>query len=406
VKILICTVGSRGDVQPLVVLARTLKRRGHSVAFGAPPNFRGAVERAELDVLPVGADTGQLLEENQQLALKPPTKALPGQFALMRRELTRQLSDLDAVEGPLDLVVAAGLCNAGSTVAQRCGAGYCYLAQTLVALPSAHHPPGALPFFGLPGLGNRALWRAVTALFDRALEASFSEGRSRRGLDPTVRPWESIRRVQTLLAQDAVLAALPADVKAVQVPALVEDDLPVAALPDDVARFLEAPGDAVFVGFGSMPVDDRATLVTLLRDVQRMLGQRLLVQVGEPEPLPDGMLAIREVDHRALFPHVAAVVHHGGAGTTATALRAGAVQVIVPHILDQFFHGRRVAELGVGPVPVPRTKLTAAALTQALREVPRLRPRAREVAARLGPTGGAEAAAMQLEQLAARGPSA
>jgi sterol 3beta-glucosyltransferase len=84
--------------------------------------------------------------------------------------------------------------------------------------------------------------------------------------------------------------------------------------------------------------------------------------------LPEGVLAVGAVSHARLFPRMAAVVHHGGAGTTTTAARAGVPQIIVPHFLDQHYWAGRVRELGLGPPPIPRTKLSAERLTAALRE--------------------------------------
>lgn len=89
----------------------------------------------------------------------------------------------------------------------------------------------------------------------------------------------------------------------------------------------------------------------------------------EHQARPARLLAVRAVPHPLLFPRVAAIVHHGGAGTTATAARAGVPQIIVPHVGDQFFHGRRVHDLGLGPRPIPRWRLTERHLGAAVAEV-------------------------------------
>ena len=100
-------------------------------------------------------------------------------------------------------------------------------------------------------------------------------------------------------------------------------------------------------------------------------GQRAVVLTGlgglPPAELPPEIFAIDWVPFDWLLPRVSAVVHHGGAGTTAASLRAGVPTIIVPFFLDQFFWGRRVFELGAGPEPIPRKRLDAATLAAALR---------------------------------------
>ena len=104
--------------------------------------------------------------------------------------------------------------------------------------------------------------------------------------------------------------------------------------------------------------------------------------VGTQDPVPDGCLVVDGVNHTRLFPRVAAVVHHGGAGTTSTAARCGVPQLLVPHLLDQFYWSHRVHAQGLGPRPLPIKRLDATTLAEALRSVvgnASYRDRAREV---------------------------
>jgi UDP:flavonoid glycosyltransferase YjiC (YdhE family) len=111
-------------------------------------------------------------------------------------------------------------------------------------------------------------------------------------------------------------------------------------------------------------------------------------------------MSIGSVSHSVLFPRVRLIVHHGGAGTTATALRSGVPQLIVPHIVDQFFHGHRIAELGVGPAPIPKTKFNARGLSRAIRAARACEPAAKRVAAALVGKSGAAPLADVVESLA------
>jgi vancomycin aglycone glucosyltransferase len=138
-------------------------------------------------------------------------------------------------------------------------------------------------------------------------------------------------------------------------------------LPAALQRFLDARPAPVYIGFGSMPVptDISSGLVSAVRAVgHRVILSRGWAGLALTDSQPD-CLVIDDVDHQALFPRVAAVIHHGGAGTTASAARAGVPQVIVPMFSDQFYWGRRISNLGAG-VAIPITELTAEPLAQAL----------------------------------------
>jgi sterol 3beta-glucosyltransferase len=140
--------------------------------------------------------------------------------------------------------------------------------------------------------------------------------------------------------------------------------------PEELLRFLEVGKPPVYVGFGSM-VDEqikRATQI-VLGALQRA-GQRGILLggwggLGRGE-LPDTILRLATVSHHWLFPHVSAVVHHGGAGTTATGLLHGKPTVVVPFFADQPFWGERVHQLGCGPHPIPFTRLSIENLANAI----------------------------------------
>jgi UDP:flavonoid glycosyltransferase YjiC (YdhE family) len=408
-RVMLSTVGSRGDVQPMLVLGTELARRGHRVCVAAPPNFRTAAAGENLEFLAIGADTARLIHDNKELAEQNPVAALPGQVGLFRRETARQLRDLLSFSDPVDVVVAAGLSLGGRLLAETRKAAYVYISYTLSGIRSREYPPAALPLFGLPRWANAALWATLAGVFDGALGSVIGRERALWGAPPAP-PWRSIHGSLTLLAQDEILGAVPRDAVgyAGRVPALVRE-ASAEPLPREIEQFLEAgPRNApkVYVGFGSMPTVDRQRLLTALRQLTAASGARVLLfsAYGEERGVTtgDGILPVGELSHGALFPRMDLVVHHGGAGTTATVLRAGVPQFIVPHIQDQFFHGRRIHELGLGRAPVAKSKLDAAALITALELSATQRERARAVGRELATESGARPAADFLERLARR----
>jgi sterol 3beta-glucosyltransferase len=135
--------------------------------------------------------------------------------------------------------------------------------------------------------------------------------------------------------------------------------------------FLAAGAPPVYIGFGSMAGRNPEQLATLVLEALAQSGQRGLLLTGwgglRPETVPDSVFVVNSAPHGWLFPRMAAVVHHGGAGTTAEGLRAGVPTVIVPFVFDQPFWGARVNALGLGPAPIPQKKLTADRLAHAIR---------------------------------------
>ena len=139
----------------------------------------------------------------------------------------------------------------------------------------------------------------------------------------------------------------------------------------ELQAFLDAGEPPVYVGFGSMAGRNPEQLAGLTIEALARSGQRGLLLTGwgglRADQVPDHVFVVDSAPHSWLFPRMAAVVHHGGAGTTAEGLRAGVPNVIVPFVFDQPFWGARVKALGLGPAPIPQKKLTADRLAHAIR---------------------------------------
>jgi sterol 3beta-glucosyltransferase len=140
--------------------------------------------------------------------------------------------------------------------------------------------------------------------------------------------------------------------------------------PHDLLAFLDAGDPPVYIGFGSMAGRNPEQLAMLTLEALARSGRRGLLVTGwgglQASQVPDSVFVTDAAPHSWLFPRMAAVVHHGGAGTTAEGLKAGVPTVIVPFILDQPFWGARVHALGLGPKPIPHKRLTADRLAQAI----------------------------------------
>ncbi|HZU82091.1 MAG TPA: glycosyltransferase [Polyangiaceae bacterium] len=404
-RALLSSVGTRGDVQPIVALALKVRDLGHDVRLCVPPNFvewvRGfGFEAASVGVVmrhPVGRSGGESA---------PPITA--EQLRRMRESMPDLITDQfdavgEAAEG-CDVIVGANAHQyAARSIAELRGVRYVTALYAPVAIPSPDHaPPPAPGETWAPGdaAGNAQRWaESAHAWNDRALER-VNDNRSRRGLAPiddvlryniTDLPW---------LAADAALAPAPTapSMEVFQTGAwILEDATPLAPELED---FLEKGEPPLYIGFGSMPAPGAVSRT--LVDAARAVGRRVILSRGWAElSLIDGALdctVVGDVNHQALFPRVAAVVHHGGAGTTAAAARAAAPQVLAPMFGDQFYWASRVRALGIGSSVVGA--LTTQTLASALREAlePAVALRSRSVA-RLLPPDGTTVAARRLVAL-------
>ncbi len=402
-KILICTIGSRGEVQPSLALALELKALGHAAVLCVSPNYQTWVESLGVACVPVGQDVRKASARIAESQRKKPSRAKMRK--LMREGLRGTIREWFKVLGEAargcDLVVVGGAMQcAGASIAQVLQIPYVYTAFSPDTLPSPNHPPPMIRSQSLPTLANRLLWVTSRWTWNRLFRDALNEERAGLGLAPisdvpshifTDRPW---------LAADPVLgpAASP-DLQITQTGAwFLSESTP---LPDELEQFLSEGEPPLYFGFGSMQAS--AQSAPLVIETARALGRRALVSQGWANlSLIDAgadCMSIGDVAHEKLFPRVAAIVHHGGAGTTATAARAGKPQIIVPHMYDQYYWAHRVKRLGVGVSGPVANRLTVGELVAALREglKPKMTTGAQALAARIE-LHGARIAAQRLIQ--------
>jgi vancomycin aglycone glucosyltransferase len=313
-----------------------------------------------------------------------------------------------AAEG-CDAIVGSGVIPAAvgaRSVAEKLGLHFVHVSYCPVYLPSPHHPPPPLPGPPLPPdvTDNRALWELNAQGYNAVFGPTLNRHRIANGLPPVDNVRDYLHGDHPWLAADPVLAPWPqpADLGVVQTGAwILPDERP---LPPDLEAFLDTGPAPVYVGFGSMRAP--ADIARVAIEAIRAQGRRVLLGSGWADLAPvddrDDCFAVGEVNQQALFGRVAAVVHHGGAGTTTTATRAGAPQVVVPQWGDQPYFASRMADLGVGAahdVRAPTAQSMAVALGTAL--APRTRARAKAVAATIR-TDGATVAARLLADAVGR----
>jgi len=269
---------------------------------------------------------------------------------------------LTAGEGA-DLVVENMLCH--TEAVERLPAPWCMVLYAPLV------PTAAFPAPGLPGLPLGPAYNRLTHLAAYRLQ-ELPPGRW-MGLAPRrIRfPWRELGRERpALFAFSPGVVPTPADwPPGCHVTGYWFWERP-GEPPKELVAFLEEGPPPVVLTFGSLWPFAPAGVAALTAEAARRAGRALVVVGGACEPIPDGAFHLADVDHRWLFPRTSAVIHHGGAGTTAAALRAGVPQVVAPFFGDQPFWAARTRALGVAPRPVPMRRLDrdrfGAALTAAL----------------------------------------
>jgi len=368
-KIVLATFGSRGDVQPMLALSLTLKSAGHDVLLAGPPEKAAWAAELGCPYHPLGGNVTAFLD-----SLKDAHSLRSAAYFTyyLRKELMSQFDVFPEIIAGADLVVGASLVAALSTVAETMGIDYRFIAYAPQLLPSGNHPFLVCKHHGLPNWYNRMTWGIAKMLDKLNLTRLMNKERRRIGLKPVRDAWLHILGRRVIVASDPVIAEVPRDVEPVVTQTgymhLDQPDKPLATLES----FLSAGPPPVYAGFGSMPKLDQAKNVQVIVNAARSVGQRVIIAKFWDEPSEfshsDDVFFIRKYPHLKLFPRMAAVIHHGGAGTTASSAFSGVPQILVPHALDQYYWGQRIYQSGLGPRPIWRSKLTAQKLAQAIQE--------------------------------------
>jgi len=349
-RVLLSTIGSRGETQPIIAVAVEMGKLGHEAVVCAPPDFQGWAESLGVRYIPVGPElhgtakrppSGPVMAEQQQ-------QMIDGTVAVQFEAVGKAAEGCDVIVG------GGGLAIAAHSIAEHLSVPYVYAAFAPITLPSPFHAP---PAFGLLGEQNTddpaefaPRWEAERSRWNTMWRRPLNAQRELLGLPQiedvrshlfTDRPW---------LAADPVLAPWPgsSDMEVFQTGAwLLEDPRP---LEPELEAFLTSGEPPIYFGLGSAHVPP--ALARAVLDATRAAGRRAVVSRGWADlDISEGsgdVIAVGDVNQRLLFPRVAAIAHHGGAGTTTVATASGTPQIVIPQNFDQFYFAARVEALGAG----------------------------------------------------------
>ena len=403
-RVLVFTYGTRGDVEPFLALAKGLQSAGVDVLLATSSRFRDFVEGFDVPFFPMSDESlaaiespdgklmlegGSGLYQRVRAGIRLAKKSGPINDTLMRENWEA------AAEYRPDIIVFSSKMFGAPHVAEKLKVPAVFGTLQPMIVPTNAFPALGLPYLPIPGY-NRFSYSLVTKSFGFMRKSVNRFRQNVLGLQPVrsnkqVLLPKGLESTPALHAYSESVVPRPADwPKTAVVTGYWRLDKEADYTPSpELQAFLDSGPPPVFIGFGSMTSVDPKVLGQLATGALRKAGKRGIIAKGwaqlEVEP-DDNIIAIPPVPYDWLFPRMAAIVHHGGAGTTAEGFHAGVPSVICPFFGDQPGWAKLSVALGVGAGPVPRKRLTEDRLARAINDAtssPRLRDTAKALAARL-----------------------
>ncbi len=416
-RIAILCVGSTGDVRPCVVLSQGLIKRNHSVTIIADERFRDSVTScgAEFAAFPGNVDEYMDIVTNPENAWYELLSKMREYIAKLNPEIEKVL--LENFEGKDLILYSAPSSSMAVYIAEKFKIPYARIGY-FPDMKCSDFTQYVFPKLPLPGPMKRHYNRTTldisyynaANMYKKALGNWFKK----HDLPKTKYFYNRSdgKVMDQIMAYSNVIMPRPKEYgDNVHICGyFFEDKDNLDYTPDSgLLEFINAGPAPVYLGFGSMSSGSFDELRSIIVEALKISGKRAIISKGwggfSEENLPDNIYMVGYCPHDWLFEQVSAVVHHGGAGTTAAALRAGKPALIVPFGGDQQFWGERIYSMGCGPKFITRKKLNAQNLANALLEMdsPEMQQKAREVAEMLSKENGVETACDCIEKIAAEG---
>lgn len=405
------TIGSRGDIEPYIALGRGLVASGHTVRLATHERYEPEIREEGMEFSPASGDPRQMMEgepgKRWLESGRNPARIMRRLLDLSGPIFHQYLKDCEAAIAGTDAVLFSVLAFPAYHLAEA--ARIPAIGAYLQPMTRTREFPSLFTKRSRSALLN--LWShvAVEQITWQPVRRTVNRWRAGLGLDPLPRSglYRSIyQSMPVLYGFSPAVVSPPSDwPEQIKVTGYwVREGSGEWRPSEALVRFLADGPAPVYVGFGSRPEREPESLAALVLAAVRQVERRAVLLTGwgglTVADSGDDVLVVDEVPHDWLFPQMAAVVHHGGAGTTGTALQSGTPSVVVPSFADQFFWGERVAAIGAG-INLPRRKLTIGSLSQAIVETKEenMRLRAAELGAKLRAENGVERAVAELTSI-------
>jgi sterol 3beta-glucosyltransferase len=376
-RIALLTYGTRGDIEPFLALAVALGRVGYQPRLAGPRPFQALAAAQGIPFVGLDGDPAAVSAALTDRAGLNPLAMLRFMSAYLYPLAESVLQQAERACLDSDAIIHSFLMTyAGHHLAVEGGIPDLSAQFFPVFSPTAAYPAPVFPDWPLGPAYRRLSHRLVTSAFRRGSEFLYRRLRRSRPSMPNLHRWNVDRQgrieIPLLLAYSPQLVPPPAELAAsARVTGYWVMEEEADWVPDaELAAFLGEGPEPVYVGFGSMSSSKHEHRLRACLDTALQLDLRVVLAPGPgfplPDALPDSVHRVQDVPHRWLFPRMSAVVHHGGAGTTGGAARAGVPQVVIPFSADQGFWERRAELAGIAPPPIPLRQLSASTFRQAL----------------------------------------
>lgn len=381
-KIAMLVVGTRGDVQPFLAIAKRLQAFGHCVRLSTHSNFQDFVKSAGIDFYPLGGDPRILagyMARNKGLI-----PSGPGEISVQRKQLKAIIESLLPACTEPDTETGEPF-RAQAIIANPPAYGHAHVAEALGVPLHIFFTMPWTPTYEFPHPLARvpqtaAYWLSyivVDLLIWWGIRSYINEFRKKKLNLPPIAYFStyhgSISHFPTGYIWSPHVVPKPKDWGS------LVDVVGYCFLnlgsnyqpPEEFVKWIQSGPKPVYIGFGSMPLENTIKTTDIILEALKNTGQRGILDqgwgdLGTFQEIPENVFLLSECPHDWLFPQCSAVVHHGGAGTTAVGLRAGCPTTIVPFFGDQFFWGDRIHQKGLGPAPIPIEQLSVEGLSDAI----------------------------------------
>lgn len=418
-KITIIAPGSRGDVQPYVALGKELRNAGHTVGILATQDFQTLILEHGLQFLDLGGNMQDIAQGLQSLLEQGNFLKILSSMGKTAQRLANQVAakGLAACQGS-DLIIAGlGGLFVGLALSEKLGIPFIQ-AYYFPFTPTREFPNALVPMpaGGLPAWANRLTHSLAQQMMWQNYRAADTQAR-RQVLQMAPAPF---RGPIAALQQEKQTVLYGYSPQVIPIPKDWGDFIHVTGYwfldppagwepPVELVNFLQSGPPPVYIGFGSMVNSKAGETTDLVLKALARTAQRGVLSAGwgglKKEALPETVFMIDSLPFSWLFPQMAAVVHHGGAGTTSIGLWGGIPAIITPFMGDQPFWAQRVYELGVSPKPIPLRRLTVDRLADAIQQAvsdTAMQTKAARLGERIRAENGTARAVEVIEQVIAR----